>query len=179
MLGIIELVRNEFEQAARARCARRRFDRSPRKPAKRDFRDAVPNPRHRLWAWLAAVPLAVAVVAVRAVSRGGDERLGAVHRPLAADPALHVHRARRACPSGSSCPRRAGDDSGAACWRNRAGSRRRAPAQLGSQPPVTAELARRRYEFALPPQIDAEPAATSASATRDSESTSSRCCGPS
>src|SRR5437588_582787 len=28
---------------------------------RRDFRDAVPNPRHRLWAWLAAVPSVVAL----------------------------------------------------------------------------------------------------------------------
>ena len=38
---------------ARARSARPRSSRSPTTPSKRDFRDAVPNPRHRLWAWLA------------------------------------------------------------------------------------------------------------------------------
>ena len=33
-------------------CARPRSGRSPTTPQQRDFSDAVPNPRHRLWGWL-------------------------------------------------------------------------------------------------------------------------------
>ena len=61
LLGIIELVRNDFEQArSRALCeaAIREVAQDARR---RDFRDAVPNPRHRLWVWLVAVPLVAAL----------------------------------------------------------------------------------------------------------------------
>src|SRR5579863_6983266 len=57
LLGIIELVRSDFEQArSRTLCvaAIRQVAEDARN---RDFRDAVPNPRHRLWLAAAAVPL--------------------------------------------------------------------------------------------------------------------------
>ena len=61
LLGIIELVRNDFEQArSRALC-----EAAVREVAKdaqsRDFSDAVPAPRHRTWAYTAAVPIVAAV----------------------------------------------------------------------------------------------------------------------
>src|SRR5262249_32022272 len=60
LLGIIELVRNDFEQArSRALC-----EAAVREVAKdaqsRDFSDAVPAPRHKTWAAVAAVPIVVA-----------------------------------------------------------------------------------------------------------------------
>ena len=58
MLGIIELVRNDFEQSRSRALCRAAIHQVAQEAGKRDFRDAVPNPRHRLWAWLAGVPLA-------------------------------------------------------------------------------------------------------------------------
>src|SRR5580704_2949534 len=63
LLGIIELVRNDFEQArSRALCVAA-IQQVAEEARKRDFRDSVPNPRHRLWIALAAVPV-IAVIAL-------------------------------------------------------------------------------------------------------------------
>ena len=62
MLGIIELVRNEFEQSRSRSLCEAAIRQVAEAAGKRDFRDAVPNPRHRLWAWLAGGPLVVALL---------------------------------------------------------------------------------------------------------------------
>ncbi|HEV8071653.1 MAG TPA: hypothetical protein VGP76_28315 [Planctomycetaceae bacterium] len=64
LLGIIELVRNDFEQArSRALCVAA-IQQVAEDAQRRDFRDSVPNPRHRLWTVLALVPLTAAVALV-------------------------------------------------------------------------------------------------------------------
>src|SRR6516225_7333146 len=57
LLGIIELVRNDFEQA-RSRTLCEAAIREVAKDAQsRDFSDSVPAPRHKTWAAVAAVPI--------------------------------------------------------------------------------------------------------------------------
>jgi hypothetical protein len=64
LLGIIELVRNDFEQArSRALCVAA-IQQVAEDAQRRDFRDSVPKPRHRVWTVLALVPLAAAVALV-------------------------------------------------------------------------------------------------------------------
>jgi hypothetical protein len=48
MLGIIELVRNEFEQNRSRALCEAAIAQVAHEAGKRDFKDAVPNPRHRL-----------------------------------------------------------------------------------------------------------------------------------
>ena len=62
MLGVIELVRNEFEQKRSRALCEAAIAQVADVASKRDFTDAVPNPRHRMWAWLAAVPTAAALL---------------------------------------------------------------------------------------------------------------------
>ncbi len=62
LLGIIELVRNEFEQARSRTLCEAAIREVAQDARRRDFTDAVPNPRHRFWAYLAAAPLALAIV---------------------------------------------------------------------------------------------------------------------
>ena len=62
LLGIIELVRNDFEQSRSPALCAAAIREVADDARRRDFRDAVPNPRHRFWIWLAAVPLVTAVV---------------------------------------------------------------------------------------------------------------------
>src|SRR5580658_9586046 len=66
LLGIIELVRNDFEQARSPQLCVAAIRQVAEEARKRDFRDSVPNPRHRLWVVLAAVPLA-AVISLLAI----------------------------------------------------------------------------------------------------------------
>ena len=62
MLGVIELVRNEFEQNRSRALCEAAIEQVAEVARKRDFTDAVPNPRHRQWAWMAAVPAAAALL---------------------------------------------------------------------------------------------------------------------
>ena len=61
LLGIIELVRNDFEQARSPALCEAAIREVAHDARRRDFRDAVPNPRHRLWIWLVAVPMVTAL----------------------------------------------------------------------------------------------------------------------
>jgi hypothetical protein len=61
LLGIIELVKNEFEQARSRTLCEAAIREVAREAQPRDFADAVPRPRHRLWVLLASAPLAIAV----------------------------------------------------------------------------------------------------------------------
>ena len=49
LLGIIELVRNDFEQARSRTLCVAAIRQVAEDAQKRDFRDAVPHPRHRMW----------------------------------------------------------------------------------------------------------------------------------
>src|SRR5262249_20092711 len=59
LLGIIELVRSESEQARSRALCQAAIIQVAEDAGKRDFADSVPNPRHRLWLWLVAVPAVV------------------------------------------------------------------------------------------------------------------------
>jgi hypothetical protein len=56
LLGIIELVRSDSEQARSRELCAAAIAQVAEDAQRRDFRDAVPNPRHRLWSWLVGVP---------------------------------------------------------------------------------------------------------------------------
>ena len=96
LLGIIELVRNEFEQARSPALCEAAIREVAQDAARRDFRDAVPNPRHRLWTWLAAVPLAVALGLFALFPAAAANAWQRFLAPWSERPALHLHGARGA-----------------------------------------------------------------------------------
>ena len=61
LLGIVEIVRNQSEQERSRALCEAAIRQVAESAGRCDLREAVPRPRHRLWAWLAAVPLALAV----------------------------------------------------------------------------------------------------------------------
>jgi hypothetical protein len=61
LLGIVEIVRNQSEQQRSRALCEAAIRQVAESAGRCDLREAVPRPRHRLWAWLAAVPLALAV----------------------------------------------------------------------------------------------------------------------
>ena len=61
LLGIVEIVRNHGDQQASRPLCEAAIRQVAESAARCDLREAVPQPRHRLWAWLAAVPLALAL----------------------------------------------------------------------------------------------------------------------
>jgi hypothetical protein len=153
LLGVIELERSESEQArSRALCeaAIRQVAEDARK---RDFRAAVPNPRHRLWAGLVAVPVAAALGLFAVVPAAASNAWARLLAPWRAVPrytfaAVEPLAARVVVAHGEpfSIAARLADGT---AWRPARGT-----AQLGDQPPVAARLRDGRYEFELPSQIE-------------------------
>lgn len=154
MLGIIELAHSASEQARSRTLCEAAIAQVAKAAATRDFTDSVPRPRHRLFSSLAAVPVAAAVVALALVPAAAEN---AWWRFLA--PWQRVSRYTFTWVS--QLPERLVVAHGEPIqisvklakdspWRPALGT-----GQLGVQPPVSAELRDGRYEFALPPQIEA------------------------
>ena len=175
LLGIIELVRSDAEQARSRALCEAAIEQVAEDAQQRDFRDAVPNPRHRLWGWLVGVPLAASLALLALCPGRGHQCLGAAARALEQHAPLHVRRARAAArarwssPTASRSPSRPGSRDETA-WRpqrgrgpaGRAASRRRAAARrplrvraAGADRPRLARGPHRRLGPARPDRADA------------------------
>jgi hypothetical protein len=153
MLGIIELVRSESEQARSRALCEAAIEQVAQSAAKRDFRDAVPHPRHRMWAWMAAAPLAVAVGVAVLYPAAASNAWARFLRPWEPIPRYTFtmidelpERLVVAHGEPVTISVRLLEDSR---WQPADGT-----VQLGSQRPIEAALHEGSYEFALPPQIN-------------------------
>jgi hypothetical protein len=154
LLGIIELVRDESEQA-RSRTLCEAAIRQVADDARgRDLRAAVPQPRHRFWAALAAVP-AIAALALFALypaaASNAWARLLAPWKPVP----RYTFAAVAPLPARIVVAHGEPFTVAARLTADSAWHPAHATARLGAQPSVTAALAENGYEFTLPPQIDA------------------------
>jgi hypothetical protein len=153
LLGIIELVRNDFEQARSPELCEAAIREVAHDARRRDFRDAVPNPRHRLWTGMVTVPLviALAVLAVfPAAAANAWQRflLPWKNAPRYTFTMLEPVPAKIVVPHGEPFSVTL-DLTKNSVWHPAQGT-----AQLAAQHPVVASLRDNRYEFELPPQID-------------------------
>ena len=153
MLGIIELVRNELEQQRSRALCEAAIQQVADVAAKRDFNDAVPNPRHRLWAWMAGVPTVVAaavLIAFPSAASNAWARFVTPWQPISRYTFTQVQDLgdRLVVPHGEAVvvPVRLLDGSQ---WQPPQGTVR-----IGAQLPVTAGLDERQYAFSIPAQID-------------------------
>ncbi|HJT33506.1 MAG TPA: proline-rich domain-containing protein [Pirellulales bacterium] len=153
LLGIIELVTDETEQVRSRALCEAAVAQVAREAAQRDFRDAVPNPRHRQWAWAAAGPLLAAIVLlllVPAAAVNAWQRFAAPWRntPRYTFAALAAVPDRLVVPHGEpfTFNVRLADGSR---WQPA-----EAVAQYGGQTPLTTTLADGAYRFELPAQIE-------------------------
>ena len=153
LLGVIELVENDAEQARSRTLCEAAIEQVAHDARKRDFRDAVPNPRHRLWSGLAAVPALVALglaLLCPAATANAWSRLLAPWQDIP----------RFTFASFEQLPERlvvAHGEPFTFTARLAAGSLShpgQGTVQLGAQQPVTAALREGRYEFELPSQIE-------------------------
>lgn len=154
LLGIIELVRSDSEQARSRELCEAAIEQVADDARRRDFRDAVPNPRHRLWGWLVGVPglLALGLLALcpQAVTNTWQRLL----TPWRSTPrytfaAIEPLPDRLIVAHGEPfvIAARLRDKT---AWKPGEGS-----VQLAAQPPIKSPLRDDRYEFELPAQIDA------------------------
>ena len=153
LLGIIELVRSESEQARSRVLVEAAIGQVASETAKRDLQAAVPHPRHRLWAWMAGVPTAVALVVLCVYPAAAANAWARFVAPWQSIP-------RYTFTMVEQLPDRlvvAHGEPVTVSVRLLEGTQSkpsRGTVQLGSQVAVTAELRDGRYEFSLPAQID-------------------------
>src|SRR5262245_17675149 len=155
MLGVIELVRSDFEQHRSLALCQAAIGQVAAEASQRDFKDAVPAPRHRLWLWAAAIPVgaAIALLAIYpAAAMNAWLRFTAPWRPVERYTFATIEKLpeKLVIPHGEAVtiPVHLQKDSR---WQPEQGK-----LQIGSgQPALTAPLKDGGYEFAVPPQIAA------------------------
>ena len=153
LLGIIELVRNDFEQARSHDLCEAAIREVAHDARRRDFRDAVPNPRHRLWVGMVAVPLGSALVLLAifpAAAANAWQRflLPWNNAPRYTFTMLEPLASKLVVPHGEPFSVDLALTNNTV-WRPAEGV-----AQLAAQHPVVARLRDGQYQFELPPQID-------------------------
>jgi hypothetical protein len=153
LLGVIELVDNDLEQARSRALCEAAVTQVAEDAAKRDFRDAVPNPRHRLWAGLAAGPIALTLgllAVYPAAASNAWARLLAPWKTVSRYNFAAINPLPDRLVVAHGEPFSVSTElQGKALWHPSQGT-----VQLDGQPPVVARLSDGRYEFSLPPQIE-------------------------
>ena len=155
LLGIIELAGNDAEQSrSRALCeaAIQQVSRGRREAA--TSRDAVPRPRHRQWAWMLAVPSAVAVALFGFVPAAASNAAARFLMPWRETP-RYTFAAVEALPGTMVVAHGEPFTLSAKLTEGTVWHPERGTARLGDGPAVEAALRDGRYEFAMPSQIDA------------------------
>ncbi len=153
MLGIIELVRSDFEQHRSMALCQAAIVQVAAEAQQRDFQDAVPTPRHRQWLWAAAVPALGAVALLAIYPAAATNAWARFLSPWSNVPrytfaSIEKLPERLVVPHGEevTIPVRLQSDSR---WKPEQGK-----VQVGhAQAPVTSTLKDGGYQFSLPPQI--------------------------
>jgi hypothetical protein len=153
LLGIIELVRSESEQARSRALCEAAIRQVSEEAGKKDFQTAVPHPRHRLWATLAAIP-AIAVVALLAIFPAAATNAWARFVLPWNDTPRYTFTSVDSLPKNLVVAHGEPVTVSVALhettkWRPEQGS-----VTLGNQPPITTSLDENQYKFELPAQID-------------------------
>ena len=156
LLGIVEIVRDRSEQE-RSRALCEAAIRQVAEAAGRcDLREAVPRPRHRLWAWLAATPLAFAVALPLVVPQAAANTWARFLSPWRLVERFTFTRVDRlpatlVIPRGEPAEIDVGLQSDSR-WRPSL-----ARAWIGGGPAVTAGRDGDHYRLSLPPQVAEAP----------------------
>jgi hypothetical protein len=156
MLGAIELAKNELELSrSRALCAaaiRQAADAAKLK----DFREAVPSPRHRTWAMLAAAPLILAIglfLVFPAAASNALSRFLSPWRPVERYTFTAIEKLPKKLVVAHGEP----VNVSVRLLENSQWKPEKGVTQVGVQPPLTTELADGKYNFELAPQIQPQP----------------------
>lgn len=156
LLGVIELVRNESEQARSRALCEAAIQQTAVDAGKRDFRTAVPSPRHKFWGRIAAVPIAFSLLLLIVCWTAAGNAWGRFLSPWSNTPRYTFASIRQLAnplivPHGEPIELNLAlnDDSK---WHPREGT-----LHVGSQPTLTTRLKDGNYGFSLPPQIDEAP----------------------
>ena len=180
LLGVIELVRNDFEQAR----SRALVEAAIGQVAEETAQAGLARGRARLrgigcGSGLAFGVMTVVLVVRVVVSGRGRKRLGPVAAPWARRAPLHIHRPSSRSPTTWSCRTASRCRWSYDLRRRFAVAAARGMARIGSQAPVAAAIGRRRLRIRLARRRSTPAGSICASAIISRRSRSSRWCGPS
>ncbi|MDB5345906.1 MAG: hypothetical protein JWP89_4283 [Schlesneria sp.] len=153
LLGIIELVRSESEQQRSRALVEAAVAQVAVETGKRDLQAAIPNPRHRFWAWMAVVPAAVAILMLCLFPAAATNAWARFAAPWQSVP-RYTFTAVEQLPQRLVVAHGEPVTVSVKLLEKTQSKPPRGTAWLGSQLPITAELRDGRYEFSLPAQID-------------------------
>jgi hypothetical protein len=153
LLGIIELVKNDFEQARSRTLCEAAIREVAREAQPRDFADAVPRPRHRLWVLLASAPLAIALGLFGLFPAAAANAWQRFLAPWNGTP-RYTFTMLEPLPGNLIVAHGEPFTVNAALKSETKWHPKEGVAQLGAQHPVKAQLQADRYAFELPSQID-------------------------
>lgn len=151
LLGVVELSRGNTELGTSETLARAAVEHVDSVVKDRDFKDAVPNPQHKRWGTIAAIPIALMLMALLLVPAAGSNALKRWLMPWA-DIDRYTFAQVEQLPEKIVVPHGEEFEFGASLaadsrWSPSAGS-----AHFSGQQPVNADLQDDGYSFHLPPQ---------------------------
>jgi len=152
LLGVIELARDDSEQNRSRRLVEAAIEQVALDSERRDFRDAVPHPRHRAWLGALAVPSALAVALFAVCPLAASNAWSRLAAPWKETP-------RYTFASVEPLPPRVVVAHGepfrfaVKLAEDTAWHPVQAEVRVGGRPPVVAPLANGGYEFGLPSQV--------------------------
>ena len=153
LLGIIELVHSESEQARSLTLCEAAVQQVAEVATKRDFSDSVPNPKHRRRAVFAGISGMIAVVLLAMFPAAATNAWARLLMPWGDTPRYtftSIEQVSNHLVVAHGEPFTVAVKlAGNTVWRPDQGE-----VQLGGQRPVAAKLREGRYEFELPGQID-------------------------
>ena len=154
LLGIVELVQSEVEQERSVALCRAAMRQVAQEVQRREFHDAVPQPRYRRWGWAAGASLVIALAILVSVPAAG---MNALMRWLW--PWQQIDRYTFAqlgdLPDKLVVPYAESFTVDAELSADSSWAPRQASARYGKQDPIKAPLKQGGYRFELPPQKEA------------------------
>lgn len=153
LLGIIELVRSESEQARSRGLVAAAIQQVAIETNQRDLQVAIPNPRHRFWAWMAAIPTAAAITVMCLFPAAAANAWARFAAPWRAVP-RYTFTAVEQLPQKLVIAHGEPISLTVALMSDSHSRPSRGTLQIGTQHPIFADLREGKYEFNLPAQIE-------------------------
>jgi hypothetical protein len=152
LLGVIELAHDDSEQSRSRRLVEAAIEQVANDAAKRDFRDAVPKPRHKLWLGLVSVPALIAVGLFVAYPAAASNSLIRLVGPWMNTP-RYTFAALEPVPSKVVVAHGEPFSFSVKLTTSTARHPAKAEARIGDRAPVVALLRNNEYQFDLPSQV--------------------------
>jgi len=153
LLGIIELVGNDSEQRRSRALCEAAIEQVSRDASRRDLSDAVPNPRHKLWAGLVVAPLVGAVLLAVSFPQATSNAWTRLLAPWKNAP-RYTFTMVKPLPDKLVVPHGETFEVDLQLAESTVSRPEEAAARFDNQTPLAASLEKDHYRFELPPQLE-------------------------